>query len=264
MHETSMPQVAWRWLLAIAAARLALHLLTNGQYGFHRDELAVLADAGALDWGFIAYPPMTPALAAASMQVFGDSLMGYRMPSAPAQAAATLLTGLIARELGGRAREQAFAALALCCVPFSLLAGSMLQYTSPDYLWWVLCAWVVLRLCNGGDRRWWLALGLAIGLGMLTRYTMLALVAGIVIGTLASPLRRDLAGPWPWAGAALSLLVFAPNAWWQFQHDFVYLDFVAAIHERDVRIGRTDGYLTGQLLVGAGPLLVPLWVAGLA
>src|SRR5690606_26557286 len=133
-----------------------------------------------------------------------------------------------------------------------------------DYLCWVAAAWLLLRLANGGDPRWWLGLGLVIGLGMMNRYTMLFCVAGIVVGVLATPLRRQLATPWPWIGAALSLLVFAPNAWWQWQHDFVYLDFVRHIHARDVRIGRTDGFLVGQLLVGAGPLLVPLWLAGLA
>src|SRR3546814_1847775 len=99
---------------------------------------------------------------------------------------------------------------------------------------------------------------------MMTRYTMLFCVAGIVVAILATPLRRQLATPWPWVGVALSLLVFAPNAWWQWQHGFVYLDFVEHIHARDVRIGRTDGFLAGQLLVGDGPLLVPLWLAGLA
>jgi 4-amino-4-deoxy-L-arabinose transferase-like glycosyltransferase len=146
----------------------------------------------------------------------------------------------------------------------------MLQYTSPDYLWWVLAAWLLLKLVNGGEgdesksRRWWLGLGLAIGLGMMTRYTMLFCAAGIVVGVLATPLRRQLASRWPWAGALLSLLVFAPNAWWQWQHDFIYLDFVRHIHARDVEIGRTGGFLSGQLLLGAGPLLVPLWLAGLA
>lgn len=265
---TALPRVAWRWLLAIALARLALHLLSNGQYGFHRDELAVLDDSHALAWGYVAYPPLTPFLAHASMAAFGDSLSAFRAPSALAQALATLLTGLIARELGGRRMAQALAAFAACCVPFSMLAGSMLQYTSPDYLWWVLAAWIVLKLANGGhdpsaNRRWWLALGLAIGLGMMTRYTMLFCAVGIVAGLLATPLRRQLRTPWPWLGVALSLLVFAPNAWWQWQHDFVYLDFVQAIHERDVRIGRTDGFFTGQLLVGAGPVLAPLWLAGL-
>ena len=258
-------RVEWRLLLALALARLLLHLSTNGQYGFHRDELAVLDDTRDLAWGYVAYPPLTPLLAHASMALSGDSLGAFRAPSALAQALATLFAGLIARELGGRRLAQVVAALAVACVPFSLLAGSMLQYTSYDYLWWVVAAWLLLKLANGGDPRWWLGLGLAIGLGMMTRYTMLFCAAGIVVGVLlATPLRRQLAGPWPWAGAALSLLVFAPNAWWQWQHDFVYLDFVRHIHARDIRIGRTDGFLSGQLLVGAGPLLVPLWLAGLA
>lgn len=263
-RTASLPRVELQLLLALALARLLLHLLTNGQYGFHRDELAVLDDSRHLAWGYVAYPPLVPFLAHASMALFGDSLAAYRAPSALAQALATLLAGLIARELGGGRFAQVTAAVAVCCVPFSMLAGSMLQYTSPDYLWWVLAAWLLLKLANGSDPRWWLGLGLAIGLGMMTRYTMLFCVAGIVVATLATPLRRQLATPWPWIGAALSLLVFAPNAWWQWQHGFVYLDFVEHIHARDVRIGRTDGFLAGQLLVGAGPLLVPLWMAGLA
>lgn len=261
--SVGLPPVAWRWLLALALARFALHLATQGQYGFHRDELAFWDDARYPAWGYVAYPPLTPMLARAAMALFGDSLQAYRLPSALAQALAGWLAGLIARELGGRRGAQCLASIAIACVPFSLLAGSMLQYTSPDYLWWVLCAWLMLRLANGGDPRWWLGLGLAIGLGMMTRYTMLFCAAGIAAAVLATPLRRQLRGPWLWVGAGVSLLVFAPNAWWQWRHDFVYLDFVKHIHARDVRIGRTDGFLAGQLLVGAGPLLVPLWLAGL-
>jgi hypothetical protein len=251
-------------LLGLALARLLLHLLTNGQYGFHRDELALLDDARQLAWGYVAYPPLTPFLAHVSMQLFGDSLGAFRVPAALTQSLAMLLAGLIARELGGRRTAQVVAALATACVPFSMLQGAMLQYAGLDYLWWVLAAWMLLRLANGGDPRWWLGLGLAIGLGMMTRYTMLFCVAGIVAGVLATPLRRQLSSPWLWAGAALSLLVFAPNAWWQWRHDFVYLDFVAHIHARDVRIGRSDGFLAQQFLVGASPLTAPLWLAGLA
>ncbi|MCJ0825510.1 glycosyltransferase family 39 protein [Luteimonas sp. 50] len=257
-------------LLALALALLLLHLLANGQYGFHRDELAVLDDARHLAWGYVAYPPLVPFLAHVSMQLFGDSLTAFRAPSALAQALAMLFTGLIARELGGRRAAQLVAAIAVGCGPFAMLAGSMLQYTSPDYLWWVMAAWLLLKLANADDgdpsrgRYWWLALGLVIGLGMMTRYTMLFCAAGIAVAILATPLRRRLASPWPWLGVLVSLLVFAPNAWWQWQHDFIYLDFVQHIHARDVRIGRTGGFLSGQLLVGTSPLLAPLWLAGLA
>lgn len=262
--ELARAPCAWRWLLALAAARLLVHVLLNGRYGFHRDELAVLDDARHLAWGYVAYPPLTPFLARVSMVLFGGSLDAFRVSSALAQSLATLFTGLIARELGGRRMAQVVAAIAVACVPFSMLAGSMLQYTSPDYLWWVLATWILLRLANGGCPRWWLCLGLVIGLGMMTRYTMLFCATGIVVAVLATPLRRQLASPWPWAGVLLSLLVFAPNAWWQWRHGFVYLDFVQHIHARDVRIGRTGDFLPGQLLVGASPLLAPLWLAGLA
>ena len=175
-----------------------------------------------------------------------------------------LLAGLIARELGGGRMAQVVAALAIACAPLSMLMGNMLMYTSIDYLWVVLLAWTLLRVLNSGDPRWWLGVGLAIGLGMMTRYTMLFWVAGAVVGILATPLRQHLRSRWLWAGVAVSLLLFLPNAWWQWQHDFIYLDFARHLHERDVRIGRTDGFLIGQLTVGSSPLTLPLWIAGLA
>jgi hypothetical protein len=254
--------VSW-WLFALAGARLLLHVLLNGRYGFHRDELAVLDDARHLAWGYVAYPPLTPALGRLELVLFGESLVGFRFFAALAQCVAMLLAGLIARELGGRRGAQVLAALAVAATPFSLLTGSEFMYTAFDGLWWVLLAWLALRLATRGDPRGWLGIGLVIGLGMLTRYTMLVCVAGLVVGVLATPLRRQLATPWPWLGAAVSLLVFLPNAWWQFTHGFVSYDFLQGIHARDVRIGRTDGFLLQQLYANTGPLLVPLWLAGL-
>jgi 4-amino-4-deoxy-L-arabinose transferase-like glycosyltransferase len=263
-HDMQGERSWFRLLVALAAARFVLHLLLNHQYGFHRDELALLDDARRLAWGYVADPPLTPLLARISLELFGESLAGFRVFAALVQSLAMLFAGLIARELGGRGLAQVLAALAVACVPFSMLQGSMLQYAGIDYLWWVLAAWMLLRLVNSGDARWWLGIGAVVGLGMLTRYTMLFCVAGLVAGVLATPLRRHLASPWLWAGVALSLLLFAPNAWWQWRNDFVYLDFVRHIHARDVRIGRTDGFLPDQLLVGANPFTAPLWLAGLA
>ncbi len=260
--DTSPRRTLWL-LLVLAAARLLLHVLLNGQYGFHRDELAVLDDARHLAWGFIAYPPLTPSLGRLELAMFGTSLAGFRFFSALAQCAAMVFAGLIARELGGRRGSQLLAAFAVATTPFSLLTGSMFMYTAFDGLWWVVLAWMTLRLVNTGNARWWLGMGLVIGLGMLTRYTILFCVAGLIVGVVATPLRNQLRNRWLWAGAALSLLVFLPNAIWQWQHDFISLDFLQHIHARDVRIGRTDGFIVQQLYANTGPLLLPLWLAGL-
>jgi hypothetical protein len=88
-------------LFAVAAVRVLLHCLSNGQYGFHRDELQTLDDARHLDWGFVAYPPLTPLLARMELLLFGTSLVGFRAAAAIAVSVAMVIAGLMARELGG-------------------------------------------------------------------------------------------------------------------------------------------------------------------
>jgi 4-amino-4-deoxy-L-arabinose transferase-like glycosyltransferase len=262
--HTARPRGQFRWPVLIAIALFVLRLFTNTRYGFHRDELALLDDARQLAWGYVAYPPLTPALGRISLELFGDSLTGFRFFAALSQSLSVVLAAMIAREMGGRRGAQIIAALIAAVMPFSMVAGGVMQYVSVDYLWWVLLAWLVLRLVNSGDARWWLLIGAVIGAGMLTKYTMVFCAAGIVAGTLATPLRAHLGSRWLWAGVALSLLLFLPNALWQWRHDFVSLEFLQSIHARDMRIGRTDGFLLGQLYANAGPLALPLWLLGLA
>src|ERR1700726_5228550 len=49
-------------LVLSAMALVALHTATNGQYGFHRNELATIDDARFLSWGYVVYRPITPFL----------------------------------------------------------------------------------------------------------------------------------------------------------------------------------------------------------
>src|SRR5208337_3785083 len=252
-----------RMLVALAMCLLLLHILTNGRYGFHRDELATLDDARYLAWGYVAYPPATPFLGRVAMEIFGPSLRGVRFFSALAQAIVVVLAGLMARELGGKRSAQIVAALAVAIAPVSLFSGAVLQYVAFDYLWWVLSAYFLIRLLRTEDPRWWLAVGAAIGMGMMTKYTMVFLVAGIAVGVLFTNARRYLKSPWLWAGVALSLLIFLPNLIWQIQHQFISLDFLQHIHKRDIHWGRTKNFLPDQLWVPANLFTIPLWVAGL-
>jgi 4-amino-4-deoxy-L-arabinose transferase-like glycosyltransferase len=250
-------------LAVLALGAVLLHTLTNGQYGFHRDELATLDDARYLAWGYVAYPPVTPFIARMALELFGPTLAGVRFFAALSQGAALVLTGLMARRLGGRRAAQIVAALAVAVAPVSLAAGALFHYVSFDYLWWVAVAYLIIRLLKSEDPRWWLAVGAVVGLGMMTKYTMVFLVAGVIAGVLVTPARRYLRSPWLWCGVALSLTIFLPNLIWQVQHGFISLDFLSHIHARDVRIGRTQNFLIDQLLVAANPFTVLLWVAGL-
>jgi hypothetical protein len=252
-----------RILLLLALLNILLHTLTNAQYGFHRDELATLEDARYLAWGYVVYPPLTPLIARLSLTLFGPSLVALRFFAVLVQGIAMVLTGLMARELGGNRSAQLSAAIAAAIAPVAFASGTMFQYVSFDHLFWVLTAYFIVRLLKSEDPRWCLAIGAAIGAGMMTKYTMAFLVVGIVGGALLTPARRFLRSPWLWCGVALSLLIFLPNFLWQVHHNFISLDFLKFIHARDVRLGRTDGFLFAQLWKCCAVVTAPLWLAGL-
>jgi hypothetical protein len=242
----------------IALATVVAHVLTGGRFGFHRDELATLDDSRRLAWGYIAYPPVTPFFGRLSLALFGTSLAGFRFFAAMAEAGAVLLTGLMAREMGGRRGAQLVAATA--AIAFCLGGGALMQYVSFDYFFWVLAAYFMVRLLRSGDPRWWVGIGSAIGLGMMSKYTMGFFVTGLVAGVMLKDTRRFLKSRWLWYGVAVSLLIFLPNLVWQARHHFVSLDFLREIHARDIRIGRTQNFLPGQLNFTL--LAFPLAVAG--
>lgn len=250
-------------LLAIAAAITLLHLFTNSRYGFHRDELQFLSDARHLDWGFVAYPPLTPFLERISLSLFGLSLVGLRLFSVIAQAAVIVLAGLMTRELGGRRLAQVTAAFAVALSPVPLFEGTEFQYTTFDILCWALAAYFVIRLLNSENPRWWLAIGGAVGVGLMNKYTMFFFASGIVGGVLLTRARRYLAGGWFWAGISLALLIFLPNFLWQFRHQFISLQWLHHIHIRDVGEGRSKGFLAKQFLICANLVAAPVWLAGL-
>ncbi|HLF28385.1 MAG TPA: glycosyltransferase family 39 protein [Anaerolineae bacterium] len=250
-------------LILLALALFTLHLFTNGQYGFHRDELEMIDNARHLDWGFVDYPPLTPFVTRMALELFGPSLVGLRLFAALAQSIVMLLAGLMARELGGSRFAQIVAALAAAIAPIALAGGALLTYSDFDYLWWVLIAYLMIRLLKSDNPRWWLGIGAAIGLGLLTKYTILVLVAGMAIGVVLTRARRYLISPWLWGGVALALLICLPNLIWQLQHNFISLEFLRFIHARDVGIGRAAGFLPEQLIFSTNPIALPLWIAGL-
>ncbi|MFZ0821341.1 MAG: glycosyltransferase family 39 protein [Candidatus Acidiferrales bacterium] len=249
-------------LSLIALAFVAFHTLTNGRYGFHRDELQVLDDARHLDWGFVAYPPFTPFIERVSMLLFGNSLTWLRFFSALTQGIVVVFSGLMAHELGGKRLAQVVAALAVAISPLIMFEGTEFQYTSFDTLWWVLIAYFVIRLLKSENPRWWLAIGAAIGIGMQTKYAIVFFVAGLAAALLLTPARRYLKSPWIYSGAVLALLIFLPNLIWQIRHHFISLDFLKHIHTRDVGEGRATGFLKYQFLACTNVMTVPIWLAG--
>src|SRR5437762_2681834 len=111
--RVSRPVVSEAIIIAVlAVATLSLHLATNALYGFHRDSLYYLDSARHLAWGYVDFPPITPAIARLSLWIFGPSVWGLRLWPSLAGAGMVVLIPLITRELGGGPIARMLAAVA--------------------------------------------------------------------------------------------------------------------------------------------------------
>jgi Dolichyl-phosphate-mannose-protein mannosyltransferase len=246
---------------AVALAVLALHLAGNGLYNFHRDSLYYLDSARHLAWGYVDFPPVTPAIGRLSLLIFGPSVWGLRLWPSLAGAVMVVLTALIARELGGGRAARILAAIGAAASPVLLGANWLFQTVTFDQLVWLVCIWLVARLARTRDRRLWLALGVAAGVGLETKYTILALIVGLAVATAATPLRRWLRTPWPWLGLALMLLIFLPNLLWQLVNGWPSIQYTLNHHAAQSGDFAPLTFLSQQLAL-IGPLAIPIWLTG--
>lgn len=254
--------VAWRPLAALALALAALHIATNGAYGFHRDELQVLDDARHMAWGFVAYPPLTPAIERVCLVLFGVSVRWLRLASVFAQALVLLLTGMTAAELGGGTFAQLIAALAVAASPLPMFEATEFQYTSFDLLWMVALVYCLARLLRSGNGKGWIAVGAFAGLGLMTKYTMAFYLVALCLALLLTPERRYFKSRWLWYGLALAFLIALPNLIWQAHHGWISLTFLRFIHARDIGEGRTQSFWPDQFTINTPLIAAPLWLAG--
>lgn len=248
-------------LAALCVVVFIIHMIANANYGFHRDELQFISDSRHLSAGFVAYPPVTPLMAALARTLFGESLVAYRVFSAVAHALIVLLAGLMARELGGKTFSVVFSALLSLASPVLLFSGSVIMYMIFDYLSWAGTAYFLLRVLRGSSRSW-IGVGISVGFGMMTKYSIAFGVLAMILSLLALPERKAFrTGYFPLA-VAIALAMFLPNFVWLVKNDFVYLDFIRAIHERDIRWGRTEGFFMDQISDCIGYGAVPFAAIG--
>ena len=257
----SRTDVAWGGLGALAGGIAALLLATSGRYGYHRDELYFVRAGYEPAFGYVDQPPLTPLIARATDVLLPGSLTGLRLPSVLASALVVLLTGMLAREMGGGRGAQLMAAASMAVSAILLAVGHLLSTTTYDLLAWTALTWLLVRsLRDGGPI--WLATGAVAGLALQNKWLPLVLLAAVLVGVLAVGPRAALATRWPWLGTTVALLIWAPNLVWQAANGFPILGLSAAIAAGSSGSSQPwYAFLPFQLVL-VSPLLVPVWALG--
>ncbi|MGE5315463.1 MAG: glycosyltransferase family 39 protein, partial [Acidobacteriota bacterium] len=197
----------------IALSGVLLHVVVNyiTPYGIHRDEFLYLAMGERLRLWQMDFPPFIALIAEWSRAWFGDSLRAIRLFPAVTAGLLIVLAADFARRLGGGASAQVLAAVFQFVPILFLRTGALFQPVIFDQLWWTLGMWCLLRWRQSSDNRWWIALGLVLGMGLLTKFSILIFGFGVLIGLLATKERKLLATRWPWIALALTLAIGSPS-----------------------------------------------------
>ncbi len=180
-------------VLVVVVLKSVLELSVAGRYGWHRDELYYAVAGLHLQGGYVEFPPVTALLAALARALFGWSLVGLRAFTILAGAATVIVAALVARELGATRRAQTLAAVLVGLAPGMLATNLLFQPVAFDQLATMVVLWLALRLALG--RGSWPLLGVAVGVGLETKYTLAVVLVLLIASFVAlAPRRPSLVG----------------------------------------------------------------------
>lgn len=250
-------------LAGLAAATLLLHFLGIRQYGFFRDELYYMACGEHLAWGYVDQPPLIALAAWFSRHLLGDSLLSLRLLPVMAGATVVFMTGIVTRELGGGRFAQFLAAVAILFAPAYLAFDSFFSMNAFEPLFWLVCAWIVVRIVRGASPKLWLLFGAVAGVGLENKHTMLVFGFAIVAGLVLSGDMQLFRSRWIWIGGLVALAIFLPNLLWEARHGWPQIEVVrnAQLYKN---IPISPLRFLGEQIIFLHPLALPVWLGGLA
>lgn len=237
----------WLLLTVLVSVKLILHLFGNINYGFHRDELLHLSVSEHLAWGYFEFPPMIAFIGKIASAVFGYSLGGIRLFSTLAGISILLLSCTIAKEMG--AKWKGILLTGICILAFLPFYRNhtLFQPVAFNQLIWTIGFYSIVRYANTSKNKYLIITGIILGLGLLTKYTILVWAFGVFTGLLVAYRGKILSNKWFYLSGLLALLIFLPNLIWQLQDDFPLLQHLQAL--KDSQLDKADklNFITEQL-----------------
>ncbi len=176
-----------------------------------------------LAFGYFSKPPLLAWLIAAAGEVCGSTEACIRAPAPLLYGGASLLSYGIGRTLYD-ARTGFWAAMLTALGTGTVFSARIISTDVPLVLFWSLALFAYVRMLRRPGWRWAIALGFAIGAGLLAKYAMIYFVIGMALAAALEPgVRLMVRGPRLWLVLAVAALAVAPNMVWNIGHGFLSL-----------------------------------------
>jgi hypothetical protein len=233
--------------------------LQSSFYQPHRDEYLYLAEAHHMDWGYMEVPPLLSVFAWVT-NFFGSSLFWIKVWPAIFGALTFFLVGRIILSLGGKAF-----ALFLGWLPFMLDGYMRLFFLfMPNFLdvfFWTLIAFSLIRFIQTQQNKWLYVFGVAVGLGMMSKYSVTFYTLSIMAGILFTRHRKIFINKHFYFASLIALLIFLPNIIWQYFHRFPVITHMNELQDEQLKYNSASNFIISQVLMNLPCVFI--WIAGL-
>ena len=218
--------IRWRVLaLGVLGYVVLLRFVFLGTLNLMPEEAYYWNYAQHLDIGYLDHPPMVAWMIWVGTKLAGNTEFGVRIGASLSWLAATFFCFQLTRNLYGK--TTAFVAVMMfCTLPFFFATGLLMTPDAPLTAAWAGALYFLERALIGERREAWLGVGLCMGFGMLSKYTIALLGPATLLFVLLDPgLRRWLWQPWPYLAALIAAMIFSPVVIWNFLNDWASFSF---------------------------------------
>jgi dolichol-phosphate mannosyltransferase len=254
------PASRWRlFAFGMIAYAVALRLIYAGSVELMPEEAYYWNYSRHLDYGYLDHPPMVAWLIRAGTSLFGQTELGVRAGALLCGAVTSVFIYKLARNAFGEA--SALAALLLAqSLPFFFLAGMIMTPDAPLTAAWAACLYFLERALIARQPGAWWRVGICLGIGMISKYTIALLAPVTLVFMLWDPAsRRWLRRPEPYVAALLALAVFSPVIIWNSQHHWVSFAF-----QTSRRLAEAPQFALHKLVASLLVLMTPTGVVAVA
>ncbi len=254
-----------RWevvVLVLAVAMTILRFYCAARVGLGDDESYYWDWSRRLQLSYYDHPAMTAWLIKIGTLIFGQNSLGVRFFALLCNAGSGYLLWKLATEIFDRATAL-IAVVFYIFAPIFSLGGILMVPDAPMGLAWVALLLIVWRMLKSDDTRLstWLGAGLVLGLGLISKYTIILLAISLVLFLLSEPsYRRHLFAKRFWLALALAAICCLPIIIWNSQLGWPTVKY--HLHDRQTGGGGASlvrwGQFWGSQAITLGPALLLL------
>jgi MFS family permease len=241
--------------------KLGLHFSTCTNYELHRDETLYFNMADHLSFGYATVPPFTGFVAFIAKSIFGYSVFGIRFFPAILGALSMVIMSRIIRELGGGIPALIIAMTAFALSPGFLLFNSMLTPNVFEQFLWLMITYLLFRLAITENKNLWLVIGVFTGISLLTKYSVIYYIAGVMLALLFSENKKLMISVKFILAILIAALIFLPNIIWQYNSSWPVLYHISELKKTQLENMNYAGFFRD--LFSLNNIATLLWLFGL-